>query len=125
MVLVVPDAELPLDDLCDAGAGPDLAAEAVRLRPMPEELRDRPLLCGREPRRIPRRESRPQGVGAPVPRVGQPAADGHLGGIEGLGDIALTPAPSFEVQREEPPPFTTLRWDGVRRIHPSILMVLV
>src|SRR5262249_14156276 len=40
MVLMVAGAELPLDDLGDAGAGPDLTAEAIRLRPVPEELGD-------------------------------------------------------------------------------------
>ena len=37
MILVVADAELLLDNLGDAGAGPDLTPEAVSLRPVPEE----------------------------------------------------------------------------------------
>ena len=125
MAFVVADAELPLDDLGDAGAGPDLAAEAVRLRPMPQELGDRTLLPGREPRRVPRRGSRPEHLRAKVPGVGQPAAHGDLGDVEGLGDIALIPALSLEAQRAEPPPFTTLRRDGMARFHPSILLLQV
>jgi len=39
VALVVANAEFFLDDSGDAGAGPDLAAEAVGLRPVPEELR--------------------------------------------------------------------------------------
>ena len=49
VVLVVADAELLLDDRGDAGAGPDLAPEAVGLRAVPEELRDQALLIGSEP----------------------------------------------------------------------------
>ena len=46
VVLVVADAELFLDDQGDAGAGPDLAAEPVSLRPVPEEFRDETFLLG-------------------------------------------------------------------------------
>ena len=48
VALVVADAELLLDHLGDAGTGPDLAPEPVRLRPVPEELGDQALLSGRE-----------------------------------------------------------------------------
>src|SRR5206468_5791646 len=48
VVLVVRNAELLLDHLGDAGAGPDLAVKPVRFRPVPEELRDEALLSGRE-----------------------------------------------------------------------------
>ena len=37
MVLVVADTELLLDDPGHAGTGPDLTAEAIGLRPVPEE----------------------------------------------------------------------------------------
>jgi hypothetical protein len=49
MILVVADAELLLDNLGDAGAGPDLTPETVSLRPVPEELWYHPLLLRRQP----------------------------------------------------------------------------
>src|SRR5262249_19055172 len=73
VALVVADAELILDD---AGAGPDLTAEAIRLRPVPEEIRDRSPLRRGEPGRGPRRGSRPERLEAAVAGAGQPAADG-------------------------------------------------
>lgn len=125
VTLVIADAELPLDDLGDAGAGPDLAAEPVRLRPVPEEFGDQPPLLGGEPRRGPRCGASPERLGAVGPGVGQPAADRNLGNIQGLGDIALIPAPSLEVQRPEPPPLEAFRRDGMGCIHPSILLLSV
>ena len=77
VALVVADTELLMDDLGDAGAGPDLAAEAVSLRPVPEELRDEPFLLGGQPTVAARGgwERRASGrlVGS-----GQPMADGWL-----------------------------------------------
>ena len=48
MVLVVTDMELFLDDLSDAGTGPDSAADAVSLGPVPQELGDHALLLHRQ-----------------------------------------------------------------------------
>jgi hypothetical protein len=98
MVLVVADAELLLDDAGDAGAGPDLTAEAVGLRAVPEEFGDRSHLVRRETGPLTRGGSRPQRLGAAVAGAGQPAADGLLGDIEGLGDIALIPTAALQVQ---------------------------
>jgi hypothetical protein len=96
--LVVADAELPLDDLGDPGAGPDLASRAIGLRPVPEEFRDRTPLCGREPWRGPRRGSRPERLGAVVPGVGQPAASRPFRSITTPSFMAslVTPWPSGE-----------------------------
>ena len=44
MARVVADAELLLDGLGDAAAGPDLAAEAVRFGPVPQEVRQQAQL---------------------------------------------------------------------------------
>jgi hypothetical protein len=52
----------------------------------------------------------------------QPAADGLLGDIEGLGDIALIPTAAIQVQGTESPPLQTLGRDGWERFHPSILL---
>src|SRR5262249_60170133 len=60
VALVVADAELLLDDGGDARAGPDLAAEAVGLRPGPEEPRAQPLRGAGQPRRRARAAPGPQ-----------------------------------------------------------------
>ena len=73
VVLVVADAELLLDDLGDAGTGPDLAAEAVGLRAVPEELRDQTLLRGRE---FGRAAGSRAGAGPPARRGGRGRANG-------------------------------------------------
>ena len=122
MVLVVTDAELLLDDAGDAGAGPDLTAEAIRLRTVPEEFGDRSPLGRGEPRWATRGGSRPERLGAAVAGAGQPAAEGHLGDIEGLGDVALEPAPPLQGQGTISPPFEALGRDGVDGFHPSILL---
>src|SRR6266568_759941 len=64
MVLVVRDAELFVDDEGDAGAGPDLPAQPVSLRPVPEELWDLALLSRRELGRPACRRPRQQGFGS-------------------------------------------------------------
>jgi hypothetical protein len=64
--LVVADAEFFLDDPSDAGAGPDLAAEAIGLRPVPEELGDQAFLGIRQLGRAARREVGQQRLGAAV-----------------------------------------------------------
>ena len=104
VALVVADAELLLDDLGDAGAGPDLAAEAVGLRPVPEELRDQPLLLrqsvgGRGPGRGGNEGPRDRLVGG-----GEPPADGWFGDAQSLGDVPLRPALLLQAQRPQPPP---------------------
>src|SRR5262249_61639189 len=118
----VANAELLLDVLGDAGAGPALTTEAVRLRPVPEEFRDRPHLVRGEPGRSTRRGSRPKCLGTVVAGAGQPPADGLLGDIERLGDIALIPTSALQVQGTEPPPFVALRRDGGEYLHPSLLL---
>ena len=72
--LVVADAEFLLDDAGDAGAGPDPAAEAVGLRPVPEELRDQALLGIGELRRAPRSGAGEQARAAAA-GAREPAAD--------------------------------------------------
>jgi hypothetical protein len=122
VTLVVADAELLLDDAADTGAGPDLAAEAIRLRPVPEEFGDRSDLRRGELGSPPRGGSRPERLGAAGAGTSQPAAEGLLGNIEGLGDIALIPTAAIQVQGTESPPLETLGRDGWEDVHPSILL---
>src|SRR3989440_12557883 len=83
---VVADAELLFDDSGDAGGGPNLTAEAVGLRPVPEELGDQVLLAGRELGRRASPGLGPEGLGATRAGTGEPTADSFLGDIQGLGD---------------------------------------
>ena len=92
VVLVVADAELLLDDLGDAGTGPDLAAEAVRLRAVPEELRDQTLLSGRELGRASGTGAGAQGLRAAVADTSEPTADAHRRDAQRLGDVPPRPA---------------------------------
>jgi hypothetical protein len=94
---MVRDAEFLLDDLGNAGAGPHLAAKPVGLRPMPKELRDETLLSRREFGRVARRGPGQQGLRPAVAGAAEPTADGDLGGAQGLGDVALTPALLLEL----------------------------
>src|SRR5262249_34375652 len=122
MVLVVTDTQLPLDDFGDAGARPDLAAKAVSLGAVPEEFRDRPQFVRGESGPTPRRRTRPKCLRSAVTGTSEPTADGFLGDIESLGDIALIPAVELQIQGTESPPFATLRRDGREGFHPEILL---
>src|SRR6185437_2874771 len=88
---------------------------------MPEELGDKPLLGGRELRRMARPRPCPQGLGTAVPRTGQPTAHGLLADAQGSGDIPLIPALLLQLQGPQPPPFANITRDKVRRSHPAIL----
>ena len=104
MVPMVADAELLLDDLGDAGAGPDPTPEAVSLRPVPEELWDQSLLLRRQPT-----VAAWSGVGTKSIRAtpfssGKPLADGWPRDAKSLGDGPLRPAFMLQAQRPHPPP---------------------
>ena len=105
MVFVVVDAELFPDDTGDAGAGPDLAAETVSLRTMPEELGDEVLLLVGQ-------SGDTTGGGMGAKRVSsvsfgdsQPAADGRLRDTESRRDPTLRPTVVAQAQGPHPPPF--------------------
>ena len=121
MVLVVVDTELLLDDAGDAGAGPDVTAEAVGLRPVPEELWDHALLGGREFGRVAWRGPCQERLGTAVAGGSEPTADGLLGDAQGIADLTLAPALLFQKQRPQPPPLSPVNWDEVRCVHPPIL----
>ncbi len=96
---MVRDCELAPDDFGDAGARPDLAAEAVRLGPVRQELRDEAQLPGREPRHR-ALVGAGQQAGLPVLAHGRhPLADGDFGDAEGVGDLLLPPAAALEFER--------------------------
>src|SRR5207244_10146399 len=117
MVLVVQDAEFLLDDQGDAGAGPDLASEAVSLRAVPEELRKEVLLLAGQAGWTARRGPRSQRLRTAVGRAGEPAADGLLADTQSSSDGPLPPALLLQVQRPKPPPLAPVVRDGVPRFH--------
>src|SRR5205823_5895938 len=82
--LVVADAELVLDDPGDASASPDLSAEAVGLRPVPEEFGDQPFLRVGELGRAARCRTGEQGPGAAIAAASEPTTDGLFGDVQGL-----------------------------------------
>src|SRR5207249_45781 len=105
-------AELLVEDPGDPFTGPDIAPEAIRLGPVPEEIREEAELLGGEPAKRARR-----GVGVECLRPaaaggGEPTTDGTLGGIESGCDVALLPALLREIPGPHPsplPPVVRLR----------------
>src|SRR5262249_59910637 len=75
VVLVVADAKFLRNDLGDAGGRPHLPAEAVGLRPVPEEFRDQALVGRGELGRAARGGASEQCLGAAVAGAGRPPAD--------------------------------------------------
>ncbi len=78
-------------------AGPDLAAEAVGLRPVPEEFRDQPPLLHRQPTITARGGVGTQGIRATPFCSSEPLADGWLRDAKRLGDGPLRPATALQL----------------------------
>ena len=119
--LVVADAEFLFDNLGDTAASPDLAAEAISLRPVPEELGDQALLRVGEHGRAAWDGLRAQHLGAASADASEPMTDGDLGDAQGLGNSALTPALMLQLQGPQPPPLTPVSKGEARRFHTPIL----
>ena len=99
VVLVVADAELLLVDSSDAGAGPNLATEAVGLRPVPEEFRNQPLLRDRQSTITAWGGMGTQGIWTTPSCSREPLADGWLRDAKRIGDGPLRPATVLQAQR--------------------------
>jgi hypothetical protein len=109
VALVVADAELLLLDLGDAAAGPDFAAEAVRLGPVPQEVRQKPQLGFAQPGGA---AGGGPGVGrveASLGHIGEPGSDGGLRRAEGGSDVVLLPAELLQPQGLPAPPLPEVR----------------
>ena len=102
---MVGNAELLLDDLGDAGAGPDLTAKAVGFRPMRQEVRNEAQLIRAELGGMAGAWARKQGGRTFTAGGHHPLADGPLGDIEGDGDVPLLPAELLEAPGLHPTPF--------------------
>lgn len=117
MVLVVRDRELALDDAGDPRACPDLPAEAIRLGPVREELRDEAQLLGREPRRCALVGAGQQPGLTALAHGCHPLADGDFGDAEGVGDLLLRPAVALEFERAPAAHLFPVRCAGCVRRH--------
>ncbi len=97
LALAVRDAELLAEDSGDPLTGPDVAAEAVGLGAMPEEVGDQPELLGGELGGRARAGVRAERLRTAAAGGGEPTTDGTLRGVEGDRDVALLPALSREI----------------------------
>lgn len=88
----VRDPELLLHELHDTRAGPDVAAEAVVLGALREQVRELLELLGREFRRCAGSFAAAQRLGAMVTSGAEPLADGAWGDVEGAGYVDAAPA---------------------------------
>src|SRR5262249_14701180 len=113
----VADPELLLKDPGHTGAGPDLPPKPIRLRAVPEELRDQSPLSGGEPGRGTGAGLGAQGLRPAVPGTGEPAAAAVGGGAERLGDVVPRPAVLLQTQRLKPPPLQPIRRKEIRDLH--------
>jgi hypothetical protein len=107
---VVRDRELLPDKFGDAGAGPDLAAEAEGFGPVREQPRYQRALGSGEPGGGP--EVRAGGE-SPLPlraHEAHPLANGGGRDSEGFGDLLLPPAPSSKCQRAPSSEFFPIGW---------------
>ncbi len=118
MVLMVTDAELLLDDPGDAGTGPDLAAEALGFGPVPQELGNPSLLRGGQLGLGSGTGRGPKSFHPGISATAEPAADGHLGDIQGVGDVLLNPALWFQLPGAQTSPFHPIMGCGSRGTTP-------
>jgi len=117
MALVVGDAEFLLDDLGDAGAGPDLAAKAVSFRPVPKEVGDEADLSRFEFGGVAGGRTRQQHGRAIVTGLGQSLADSRPGDIQGGSDVSLLPAELLQAPSLHPPPLPPVSRVQVFEVH--------
>ncbi len=88
---MVRDAELTLDELGDAGTGPDISAEAEGRCTAGQAGREGSQLVRAEAWGSTGRRAGAQGFHAAVARTSQPLADGTLGDTERLSNLTLFP----------------------------------
>jgi hypothetical protein len=105
------DAECQADDGGDAGPGPQLATKAISCRPARPQPGQAGELVGRQPPRGPGRRPATERRGADVAGPCHPLTGGPLADPQGFGNLALRPAPLFEVPGLEAPSFfPVVRW---------------
>ena len=117
MALVIGDAELFLDDLGHTRTGPNLATEAVGLRPMREKVGDHSPLIRSEFDGAAVGQVRQQCRGAVATCTSDPSTDGALTDTERDGDLPLLPAELLQMPGTHPAPLPQVRWVEVLRVH--------
>src|SRR5205823_4272474 len=120
VMLVVIDAKLLLDDLTDPIARPQVAAEAVCLGTVPEEVGDQiPLAREQFPRRA-AAQAPAEGVRTAFCGGTQPLTDSRSANAQGGGDVGLRPAVLAQLPRTHPPPLPPVLRRGWFALHTSI-----
>jgi hypothetical protein len=122
VVFVVRDPELAPDDLGDACARPQLAAEAVRLGPVGQELREQPELPRLELRRGTEVWAGAQCLLSFFSGARHPLADGAFGHGEGFGDLVVRPAIALEVEGAPPALLLPVKGPSVLHCHARTLI---
>ncbi len=121
MVFVVDNAELPLNDLDDTRAGPNVTAKTIRFRTVPQKLRKGTFLRCRQLGRMPRRGMGQQSISARRTSNMHPMADSSLGRSQGNGDVLLLPAALLQFPRSQSSPFFPVVGIWLRSSHIPIL----
>ena len=117
VALVIGDAELFLDDLGHTRTGPNLAPEAVGLRPMREKVGDQSPLIRSEFGGAAVGQVRQQCRGAVATCTSDPSTDGALTDTERDGDLPLLPAELLQMPGTHPAPLPQVRWVEVLKVH--------
>src|ERR1051325_4901249 len=121
VMLVVIDAKLLLDNLTHPSADPEIAAEAVGLRTVPEEVSNQLPLAGEQFSRRPDAQVTAEGVGTTFSTGAQPLTHSRSANAQSGGDLALGPALLVQLPGTHPPPLPPVLRRGWGSLHTSIL----
>src|SRR5581483_1011613 len=101
---------LLFDDQGHAQTVPDLAAEAISLRPVRETVRQQLQLLPKDLGWPTRTGVAAQGVGPPCVQRAHPLADRPFGHAQSLGNFSLTPTLLMQFQSPPAPGFLPVVW---------------
>ncbi len=127
MVRVIGDADLTLDDLGDAGAGPDITEETEGRSAARQERRQFSQLVGSEAGGSARRGAGAQSLHSTDVRTFEPLANGTLSDTEGFGNLVLLPTLLMEFPGTETTAFAPILWmsSGLHAQDATIVTVTV
>src|SRR6266404_9273811 len=106
VVLVIGDAQFPLDHLRDAGTGPNVSAKPISLRSVPKEIREPGQLFCSKFRRTTGGWMAMQSFRSTFFHNRKPPAYSPLANPKGHGNIDFQPAQFVQLERLEPSPFS-------------------
>ena len=121
VVLVLANPAFPCANRGDANTGPNVTTKSIRLRSVPEKLRDTMDLSRRQLGRMPRRRMGAQSNHAAVLCLVNPLTDGSRRNVQGVGAIRLSPTALFQVPGSEPSPLSPIMACPGRSRHTPIL----